>query len=282
MAFTVLRTQEGLQQQLTGSVFLCRNTENGSGPSSAPTDQNRQPFEVSLRPGSQARPPVLQVGGVLVGLTVVSCLGWLRTLPLLSVRLAGSLHPLHRMWTSTCSRCHRDTASLLLASSTIALRSPRSLLGPRLMMAGTLRADGKESTSLGIGMGPGSPVPASLHGGPLAGMRASPRWKGEWPEVTGEGLATTVGHTDVGGKHTPLATSLPRSLRHPQERSVALPIPSGSTLVQAPRPRACMPHGLCLPESLCNNCIQWLPPIGRRAHAVTPALGGGVRKSTPR
>lgn len=66
-------------------------------------------------------------------------------------------------------------------------------------MAGTLRADGKESTSLGIGMGPGSPVPASLHGGPLAGMKVSPHWKGEWLAVAGEDLATTVGHTGVGG-----------------------------------------------------------------------------------
>lgn len=48
-------------------------------------------------------------------------------------------------------------------------------------MAGTLRADERENTSLGIGMGPGSPVPASLPGGPLAGMKVSLHWKGEWP-----------------------------------------------------------------------------------------------------
>lgn len=117
-------------------------------------------------------------------------------------------------------------------------------------MAGTLRADEKESTSLGIGTGPGSPVPASLHGGPLAGMRASPPWKGEWPEVAGEGGPCYHCGTDVGGKHTPLATSLPRSLGHPQERSVALPILDGSRIVQAPYPQGMHAHGSAYQESL--------------------------------
>lgn len=47
------------------------------------------------------------------------------------------------------------------------------------MMAGTLRAGERENISLDIGMGPGNPVPASRPGGPLAGMKASPHWKGE-------------------------------------------------------------------------------------------------------
>lgn len=48
------------------------------------------------------------------------------------------------------------------------------------MTAGTLRAGGRESTSLGIGMGPGSPVLALPPGEPLAGTKVSPHWKGEW------------------------------------------------------------------------------------------------------
>lgn len=47
------------------------------------------------------------------------------------------------------------------------------------MMAGTLRAGVRENSSPGTGMVPGSPEPASLHGGPLAGTTVSPRWKGE-------------------------------------------------------------------------------------------------------
>ncbi|XP_066134350.1 E3 ubiquitin-protein ligase RNF126 isoform X2 [Saccopteryx bilineata] len=83
-----------------------------------------------------------------------------------------------RMWTSTSSRCRRAMGSLLSASLTTALRSPRSPQGHWLTMVGTLRAGGRESSSHGTGMVPGSLVPASLRGGPPAGMKASPRWKG--------------------------------------------------------------------------------------------------------
>lgn len=67
---------------------------------------------------------------------------------------------------------------MLSASLTIALRFLRFLLGHSPMMAGTLRADGRESTSLDIGTEPGSPGLALLPGGPLAVMKVSPRWKG--------------------------------------------------------------------------------------------------------
>ncbi|XP_016070355.1 PREDICTED: E3 ubiquitin-protein ligase RNF126 isoform X3 [Miniopterus natalensis] len=83
-----------------------------------------------------------------------------------------------RMWTNTSSRCHRATGSLLSASLTTALRSPRSPQGRWPTMAGTPRTGGRESSSPGTGMAPGSPVRASPQGGPLAGMKASPRWKG--------------------------------------------------------------------------------------------------------
>jgi hypothetical protein len=93
---------------------------------------------------------------------------------------ADSGHPsLLRTWTSICSRCPRAMDSLLSASLTTALRSPRSLLGDKPTMAGTLRAGGRENISPGIGMAPGSPAPASPPGGPPAGTKASPRWKGE-------------------------------------------------------------------------------------------------------
>lgn len=90
VAFTVLRTQKGLQCQLTGSFFLCRNTENGSAPSTAPTDQNRQPFEVRQGPWAQARPPVLQVGGAYWAGSCLSSVGWLRTLLCAAGRLTPS------------------------------------------------------------------------------------------------------------------------------------------------------------------------------------------------
>ncbi|XP_016070357.1 PREDICTED: E3 ubiquitin-protein ligase RNF126 isoform X5 [Miniopterus natalensis] len=72
----------------------------------------------------------------------------------------------------------RATGSLLSASLTTALRSPRSPQGRWPTMAGTPRTGGRESSSPGTGMAPGSPVRASPQGGPLAGMKASPRWKG--------------------------------------------------------------------------------------------------------
>ncbi|EAW61169.1 ring finger protein 126, isoform CRA_c, partial [Homo sapiens] len=81
-------------------------------------------------------------------------------------------------WTSTCSRCRRATDSLLSASSMTASRSPRSLLGRRLTTAGTLRAGGRETIRPGTGTAPDSPAPASPRGGPPAGTKASPRWKG--------------------------------------------------------------------------------------------------------
>ncbi|XP_043768517.1 E3 ubiquitin-protein ligase RNF126 isoform X2 [Cervus elaphus] len=83
-----------------------------------------------------------------------------------------------RMWTSPCSRCRRATGTLLSASLTTASRSPRSPLGRRLMTAGTPRAGGSESSTPGTGTAPGSPAPASPRGGPPAGTKASPRWKG--------------------------------------------------------------------------------------------------------
>ncbi|VCW79558.1 unnamed protein product, partial [Gulo gulo] len=79
-----------------------------------------------------------------------------------------------RTWTSTCSRCRRATASLLSASLTTASRSPRSPRGCRLMRAGTPRAGGRESSTPGTGMAPGSPAPASLHGGLPAGTPGFP------------------------------------------------------------------------------------------------------------
>lgn len=96
-----------------------------------------------------------------------------------------------RMWTSPCSRCRRAMGTLLSASLTTASRSPRSPLGHRLMIAGTPRAGGSESSTPGTGTAPGSPAPASLRGGPPAGTKASPRWKGEgargWPRAGGWG-----------------------------------------------------------------------------------------------
>ncbi|XP_070321355.1 E3 ubiquitin-protein ligase RNF126 isoform X6 [Odocoileus virginianus] len=83
-----------------------------------------------------------------------------------------------RMWTSPCSRCRRATGTLLSASLTTASRSPRFPLGRRLMTAGTPRAGGSESSTPGTGTAPGSPAPASPRGGPPAGTKASPRWKG--------------------------------------------------------------------------------------------------------
>ncbi|KAF6096704.1 ring finger protein 126 [Phyllostomus discolor] len=83
-----------------------------------------------------------------------------------------------RTWTSTISCCLRTSGSLLSASLTTALRSPRSPQGHWPTMAGTLRAGGRESSSPGTGMAPGSPEPASPRGGPPAGTKASPRWKG--------------------------------------------------------------------------------------------------------
>ncbi|XP_059553441.1 E3 ubiquitin-protein ligase RNF126 isoform X16 [Myotis daubentonii] len=71
----------------------------------------------------------------------------------------------------------RATGSLLSASLTTALRSPRSPQGRWPTMAGTPRAGGRESSNPGTGMAPGSPEPASLQGGPPAGTKASPRWK---------------------------------------------------------------------------------------------------------
>nr|XP_025148601.1 E3 ubiquitin-protein ligase RNF126 isoform X8 [Bubalus bubalis] len=56
-----------------------------------------------------------------------------------------------RMWTSPCSRCRRAMGTLLSASLTTASRSPRSPLGRRLMIAGTLRAGGSESSTPGTG-----------------------------------------------------------------------------------------------------------------------------------
>ncbi|XP_010805526.1 E3 ubiquitin-protein ligase RNF126 isoform X1 [Bos indicus] len=72
----------------------------------------------------------------------------------------------------------RAMGTLLSASLTTASRSPRSPLGHRLMIAGTPRAGGSESSTPGTGTAPGSPAPASLRGGPPAGTKASPRWKG--------------------------------------------------------------------------------------------------------
>ncbi|XP_032764517.1 E3 ubiquitin-protein ligase RNF126 isoform X3 [Rattus rattus] len=51
------RCESGFIEELPEET---RNTENGSAPSTAPTDQNRQPFEVRQGPWAQARPPVLQ------------------------------------------------------------------------------------------------------------------------------------------------------------------------------------------------------------------------------
>jgi hypothetical protein len=114
------------------------------------------------------------------------------------------------------------------------------------MMAGTLRADGRESTSLGIGTGPGSPVPASLPAGPLAGMKVSLRWKGECSAVAGEGFATTGTHRHGRQAHSthpespcslksltwePSSHLSPREPGSPTELSVALPIPNGSWIV---------------------------------------------------
>ncbi|XP_070321352.1 E3 ubiquitin-protein ligase RNF126 isoform X2 [Odocoileus virginianus] len=72
----------------------------------------------------------------------------------------------------------RATGTLLSASLTTASRSPRFPLGRRLMTAGTPRAGGSESSTPGTGTAPGSPAPASPRGGPPAGTKASPRWKG--------------------------------------------------------------------------------------------------------
>lgn len=137
-----------------------RSAENGSAPSTASADQSRQqPFEVrgSLPVPCEGCPPPTQ--------------------PWPLSHDVGP--PLCRMWTSPCSRCRRATGTLLSASLTTALRSPRSPLGRRLMTAGTPRAGGSESSTPGTGTAPGSPAPASPRGGPPAGTKASPRWKGE-------------------------------------------------------------------------------------------------------
>ena len=102
--------------------------------------------------------------------------------------------PLPSMWTSTCSRCRRATDSLLSASSMTASRSPRSLLGRRLTTAGTLRAGGRETIRPGTGTAPDSPAPASPRGGPPAGTKASPRWKGEGAP----GVAARAPRREVG------------------------------------------------------------------------------------
>lgn len=100
--------------------------------------------------------------------------------------------PLHRMWTSPCSRCHRAMGTLLSAFLTTASRSPRFPPGHRLTTAGTPRAGGRENSTPGTGTAPGSPAPASPRGAPPAGTKASPRWKGEgaWgrPRAGGLGL----------------------------------------------------------------------------------------------
>ncbi|XP_067590651.1 E3 ubiquitin-protein ligase RNF126 isoform X2 [Pseudorca crassidens] len=59
-----------------------------------------------------------------------------------------------------------------------ASRFPPSPPGHRPTTAGTPRAGGRESSTPGTGTAPGSPAPASPRGGPPAGTKASPRWKG--------------------------------------------------------------------------------------------------------
>ncbi|XP_060001873.1 E3 ubiquitin-protein ligase RNF126 isoform X13 [Lagenorhynchus albirostris] len=75
-------------------------------------------------------------------------------------------------------RGERATGTLLSASLMTASRFPPSPPGHRPTTAGTPRAGGRESSTPGTGTAPGSPAPASPRGGPPAGTKASPRWKG--------------------------------------------------------------------------------------------------------
>lgn len=99
-----------------------------------------------------------------------------RGLFLLTVCSLHSFPP--RTWISTCSPCPRAMASLLSGSLTTALSFP---LGPTCSQktTGTRRTGGSASTSPGTATAPGSPAPAWPRAEPRAGMRASPRWKGE-------------------------------------------------------------------------------------------------------
>ncbi|XP_033710901.1 E3 ubiquitin-protein ligase RNF126 isoform X2 [Tursiops truncatus] len=83
-----------------------------------------------------------------------------------------------------------------------ASRFPPSPPGHRPTTAGTPRAGGRESSTPGTGTAPGSPAPASPRGGPPAGTKASPRWKGE-----GARGRPRAGRSGLRARPTPLRQS---------------------------------------------------------------------------
>lgn len=250
---------EGVRLRLTlwpsvwGGVLLLlmvpvlRSAENGSAPSTASADQSRQqPFEVrgSLPAPCEGCPPPAQP--------------W----PLSH----DDGPPLCRMWTSPCSRCRRAMGTLLSASLTTASRSPRSPLGRRLMTAETLRAGGSESSTPGTGTAPGSPAPASPRGGPPAGTKASPRWKGEgaWGRPRAGGWGRPA-HPSRSGR----ATSCPfrRYCGHKAwvlARAVlqAGRVPCGSRLAEGP----------CAPQHLSERGLRPGAQARKRQYPVSAPL----------
>ncbi|XP_075400106.1 E3 ubiquitin-protein ligase RNF126 isoform X2 [Tenrec ecaudatus] len=196
-------------------------------------------------------------------------------------------------WTSTCSRCHRATGSLLLASLTTASKSLRLPPGHSLMMAETLRAGG--NTRPGTATVPGSPGPASLPGGPPAATRASPHWKGSfsswsmasslqppsqtWAWAPGASCTQTPWTTPGGpmawmpSSHS-CSISLKTRAPHLQTRRRSRPSPLSPSPRSTLRPRVPRVQGrLRAGRERAPAALQ--PPLPQRLHC---ALAGAARQ----
>ncbi|XP_022381528.1 E3 ubiquitin-protein ligase RNF126 isoform X1 [Enhydra lutris kenyoni] len=188
-----------------------------------------------------------------------------------------------RTWTSTCSRCRRATASLLSASLTTASRSPRSPPGCRPMRAGTLRAGGRESSTPGTGMAPGSPAPASLHGGLPAGTKASPRWKGSsssWLTASSPRPASPAWAWALGASCTQTRWTTPGgpTAWMPSSRSSSISLKTQAPRLQTKRRSRPSPPS----PSLRNMLRAGVPRVQGRLRVGGAGAAAALQSSLPR